>query len=146
MLPKEGDKSDTPRIFAVSLPTPESKQKSRTILKIVGLLVVFVCSFAVQRAQYGGMERKRSMQMKKRTQRITSMLLAMVLLLGLTPTTVLAAELKAETEKMSITVTMDTQAVAEDATLYGLELLPISTEVTVPTDSTTSRCNAAMGC
>ena len=39
---------------------------------------------------------------------------------------------------MTITVTMDTQAVAEDATLYGLELLPISTEVTVPTDSTVS--------
>ena len=62
----------------------------------------------------------------------------MVLLLGLTPTTVLAAELKAETENVTITVTMDTQAVAEDATLYGLELLPISTEVTVPTDSTVS--------
>lgn len=65
--------------------------------------------------------------MKKR---ILSLLMALVLAVGLLPMGAMAGD------TVTVTVTMDTQSVAEDVTAYGLTALPASAQVTVPADST----------
>lgn len=65
--------------------------------------------------------------MKKR---ILSLVMALVLAVGLLPVGAMAGD------TVTVTVTMDTQSVAEDVTAYGLTALPTSVQVTVPADST----------
>lgn len=65
--------------------------------------------------------------MKKR---ILSLVMALVLAVGLLPVGAMAGD------TVTVTVTMDTQSVAEDVTAYGLTTLPASAQVTVPADST----------
>ena len=64
--------------------------------------------------------------------RMLSLLLAVFLIVGMLP----AAALAADGETITVTVDMDTRAVAEDVSDYGLTALPASTSVTVPKDST----------
>lgn len=66
--------------------------------------------------------------MKKR---VLALLLAMVLTLGLLPAAALAAG-----GTVTVTVTMNTQSVAEDVANYELTPLPATAEVTVPAGST----------
>lgn len=65
--------------------------------------------------------------MKKR---ILSLVMALVLAVGLLPVGAMAAD------TVTVTVTMDTQSVAENVATYDLTALPASTQVTVPADST----------
>ncbi len=62
--------------------------------------------------------------------RVFAWLLTLALLIGLLPNIALAAD------TVTVTVTMDTQVVAEDASHYGLTALPETATVTVPKDST----------
>ena len=68
--------------------------------------------------------------MKKR---ILSLLLALCLVAGLLPGVALA---DGAAEDITVTVTMNTQSVADDVTMVGLGALPASTQVTVPAGST----------
>lgn len=65
--------------------------------------------------------------MKKR---ILSLLMALVLVTGLLPGPVLAGE------TVSVSVTMNTQSVAENVTDYDMSSLPATAQVTVPVNST----------
>ncbi len=68
--------------------------------------------------------------MKKR---ILSLLLTLCLVAGLLPGVALAEGAAGD---ITVTVTMNTQSVADDVTIVGLDALPASTQVTVPAGST----------
>ena len=62
--------------------------------------------------------------------KLVALLMALVLVTSLLPGPVLAGE------TVSVSVTMNTQSVAENVTDYGMSLLPATAQVTVPVNST----------
>ena len=71
--------------------------------------------------------------MKKK---LLALFLVLAMTLGCAPASVYAQAPAADSEPVTVTVTMDTRVVAEDVTNYGLTALPASTQIQVPDGAT----------